>query len=290
MGSQGTGEPGIYGISIARSADDGHTFSDPVTILPNNFNNQNGNIVVLSDGTVVGAFFEIGRPGPDGSEFIEHPRLWVSASNDGALTFANPHIVSESFNRGWPVMGVHRPEGAPDTLFMGWKQQTQDGDEHEVVVVRSADEGRTWSDPVRVPGAAGRKGNVMLAVAEDGTVGVSWPDWSYGDGPGCYRMVFSASTDGGRSFLDPTPISPLSCSGVEGNAVPFAGGSTSAGERYPDGGDYHGLAVGSDDLFHVFWSDSRTGVHQSWTRVIGVERRDNEPHHPLIELARNQTR
>ncbi len=51
---------------------------------------------------------------------------------------------------------------------------------------------------------------------------------------------------------------------------------------HPEGGDYIGLAAGSDGMFHPLWTDSRSGTYQLYTASITV------PLLPRARVARRQ--
>ena len=267
-GSQGTARRGVYSISVLRSTNRGSSFQGPHAILPNNFNNQNGNMIVLPDGTLMVSFFEISAAG----ERLRYPRLWIATSTDGAETFSPPTLVREAYPFSWPILAVDRGSGPnAGRVYAAWVDRDAFGtsetpDETSISVVHSDDQGQTWSDAVRFSPSETRKGNVMLAVSTDGSVGLTWPDWEEGEGS-CSRLVFSWSSDGGETFSAPVPVGPVSCSETSANLVAVAD-TPPVGLRYPDGGDYHGLASGGHGVFHAFWSDSRSGVLQLWSASI----------------------
>jgi len=269
---------GVFRTSILRSTDGGKTFSNPVQILPNNFNNQNGNQVVLSDGTLVASFVELGV----NDKRLKHPRLWVVKSNDGGQTFSNPYLVAELDGySAFPTMAADQSAGAyRDRLYI--VEHIRVGGYSNIFLWHSADKGATWSEAVRVNDnqeneVAQRQ--PAVAVSKDGIVGVIWHDrrnWTADErrkdpNNECSEIFFSASLDGGRTFLPNVRVSTQSCPGVPGNRIPaFGAGSVSIFENYPTGGDYSGLTVTSDGAFHALWADSRTGVYQLWTASIGV--------------------
>jgi hypothetical protein len=55
-----------------------------------------------------------------------------------------------------------------------------------------------------------------------------------------------------------------SCPDVPQNKGAFA--------LFDAGGDYSGLAATSDGLFHVVWSDARSGIYQLRTSTVNVRR------------------
>ena len=250
---------GAFGNSLLRSADRGATFSSPVMILPNNFNNHNGNIAALSDGALVASWFEIEATG---TPVIRRRRLWVSLSTDGGETFLPSHLVVEGYAAGWPVVDVDLSRnGRRDRIYIAWtgiEDSTGNTDER-AFVAWSDDRGVNWVDPKAVHARSKSLSNVMLAVSPEGIVGVSWYE-SDGD---CTRLVFAASADRGESFSDPAPVSERWCPDParEANRVPLPGGWM-VYERWPTGGDYHGLAARPGGEFYALWVDGSMGVFQ----------------------------
>jgi hypothetical protein len=107
----------------------------------------------------------------------------------------------------------------------------------------------------------------MMAVSPEGVVGVSWYDW---DGR-CTRLVFTASANRGRTFSDPTPVSPRWCvdDPQPGNRVRLPRGETLR-QRWPTGGDYHGLVAAPGREFRALWVDGSSGVFQLYSASIRV--------------------
>jgi hypothetical protein len=97
-----------------------------------------------------------------------------------------------------------------------------------------------------------------VAVNKDGIVGVLWYDRRDSDDNLSYYARFSASTDGGATWLPSVRVSesPNTAKGKSGSGV--------------TGGDTAGLAASADGIFHALWIDNRTGVQQVWTSAITV--------------------
>jgi hypothetical protein len=109
-----------------------------------------------------------------------------------------------------------------------------------------------------------------IAVNNKGVVGIAWYDTRRGTTNTCFDLFFSASLDGGESYLPNVQVSDTqSCSdpNVAGNTV----GGFNAARFWPAGGHYFGLAADADGVFHALWADSRTGVYQLWTAPIWVK-------------------
>ena len=167
----------------------------------------------------------------------------------------------------------------------------------EVLLSYSVDKGKTWSSPVFVnddqPFADASKGPndlmPLVAVNKDGVVGVYWYDRrDMGDNLG-WRPRFSASLDGGETFLPSVSVSEAAMVHGKTDKWTLMGGtSISAAPKdsqregrigvsinldgfYFNGGHTAGFAADAGGGFHPFWIDNRTGIPQVWTTTVRVE-------------------
>jgi hypothetical protein len=167
---------------FSRSDDGGTTWSTPVRVYGADTETQFHQLVVLSDGSLLDAFIEA-------PSLSERPpvqaRLAVVHSADGGVTWSAPvtaaevefTVVVDPTNKdqvrgtGQGVLAAAGPDGA---AYLAWAEEHRD-DGSFLAVVRSDDAGRTWSPPGRVvSGSSGQPFIPQVAVAADGTVGVSW--------------------------------------------------------------------------------------------------------------------
>ena len=135
-----------------------------------------------------------------------------------------------------------------------------------VLVQRSDDRGESWSEPLRLNHIETADSfTPSIAVNKDGVIGVSW--YEIHD-KNCFDVYFTASLDRGTTFLPEVKVSSVtSCPDTPQNKGVFDPGTTSGA-----GGDYSGLAATSDGLFHVVWSDARSGIYQLRTASVTVRR------------------
>ena len=136
----------------------------------------------------------------------------------------------------------------------------------EILAAYSDDGGSTWSQPARIsdppsPSSGNQKPDhfmPVLAVNNDGIVGALWYDRRDNPDNLSYYARFSASTDGGVTWLPSVRVSsaPHTARGKSGTGV--------------TSGDTAGLAASADGRFHALWIDNRTGVQQAWTAPITV--------------------
>jgi len=136
----------------------------------------------------------------------------------------------------------------------------------------SDDTAQTWSEPHVIGDDAGqlksdnRPNNFMpmVAVNKEGVVGISWYDRRDNPDNLGYWVRFSASLDGGATWLPSVRISTHANLKEEGDS------------RF-NGGDTAGLTADAEGIFHSLWIDNRTGVHQMWTATVVVLRKPVRP-------------
>ena len=51
-------------------------------------------------------------------------------------------------------------------------------------------------------------------------------------------------------------------------------------ERWPAGGDYHGLAAAANGQFHLVWADSRDGIYKLRTATVALRPKANRGQKP----------
>jgi hypothetical protein len=241
-----------------------------------------GAVVVLSDGTL--AVFHkhavmTKTNQATGKLTVESAWLQLFLSKDGGETL-EPAIkiadIHSSYNRANSRavaggMAVDATSGQfRDRLYVVWSD-VRSG-RSQIMFSSSADKGRTWSEPQvinddRPPmGQRGGPDHFMptVAVNEDGIVGVMWYDRRDNPDNQGYYARFSASLDGGKTWLPSCRVSE------QPNVVPDK--SAKSTPFYVTGGDTAGLTADSTGVFHALWIDNRTGVQQVWTAPITVKR------------------
>jgi hypothetical protein len=129
----------------------------------------------------------------------------------------------------------------------------------------SADKGATWSKPRVITDnpASDTTDQFMptIAVNDNGVVGLLWYDRRDNPDNRSYYARFTASLDGGASWLPSVRVS----------TAPYAAGPVSQKSAFAgNGGDTAGLVATVDGVFHPFWVDDRTGVPQVWTAAVRV--------------------
>jgi BNR repeat protein len=266
----------VYRIGVFRSDDDGRTWAGPVESA-----NGDGELgvnvcplLVLSDGTLFVPYvdFEF-KPERQWGEKTSH--LWSVVSTDGGVTFSAPR----------PIVTVRDPETLPtnfqpfptfaadthgprfrDRIYAAWNV-VRDG-RPRIVVAWSADRGKTWSDSRPLPAATGGdQFQPALAVNDQSVLATTWYETALDASGevcrgGCFDEYFSASVDGGVTFLPPVRVS---------SQRSYRKWRLSTEDRFGNGGDYMGLTADATGAFHPFWADSRSGTFQIYTAVVKVK-------------------
>jgi len=166
----------------------------------------------------------------------------------------------------------------------------------EILFSLSTDAGKTWSKPTIVnddqPRAGWNSGpddfHPVVAVSPRGVVGILWYDRRDSPDNLGWRPRFTASLDGGQTFLPSADFGDSRMQFFQGNIVnleaksegggspPFRSGGvihTSLGSwgHGLTGGETVGLTADASGAFHALWIDNRTGIRQVWTARISVE-------------------
>ncbi len=156
--------------------------------------------------------------------------LWLSRSTDGGRGFSRPRRVVGRDHAG-PARGPSLAAGDAGTVYVAWS--VGDAPAADIYIARSDDAGRSFGPPTVAFASPGHADAPRLARGREGTVHLV-----YGESPtglfGRYRILYTRSTDGGRRFSEPRPISD-----------PMPPGFQSAG--------FPSLAIDGDERLFVLW-------------------------------------
>ena len=264
-----------YSIYVVRSRDGGKTFDEGVNNFPNNLSNSAEMPAVLTDGTLIASFVDVDGPAPAGqqSERFDRRRAWVLRSTDGGTTFSTPLFVNDACGPppGFQLSALtaDRSDGPfRDRLYFACRQHGGG----PIVVNASADRGDTWSKPAVVGSApvdAAARRIPGIAVNNLGVLGVAWIERRMRSGDRCQEVQFSASLEGGTTFLTPQRVSTSSCGDSPADAIAL--------RRWPTNGDYFGLATMADGRFRILWPEMRGGASVLLTTSLEVEGQAKAP-------------
>ena len=206
---------GDNAILVARSADDGRTWSNPVTLKRDGAANFNDKEAITADPTdaryVYAAWDRLtGNNGP----------TWFARTSDGGATWEparninDPGANSQTINNQIVVL----PDGV---LVLFFTEIANVGAPNiRLRIMRSGDKGATWSAPITIAanqsigtvdpetGTGIRDGSILgsIAAGKDGTLAVAWQDARFSGSHD--DIAFSRSIDGGLTW---TTTACMSC-------------------------------------------------------------------------------
>jgi len=253
---------GPYRVYVSHSFDGGATWKQVAVApgqVPPDFD-QYTNMTIGKNGTVYLTWMYC-NAGPNVCS--DHKGYMVfSKSIDGGNTWSTPRLMTTASllstylpNTGvgvtdYPAIGVDNGSGPyAGNLYVVMYSWT--GSYMRVGVIRSTDDGKTWSKPVPVasPSANHDQFFPWLSVSSTGLVGVSWLDRRNDPANINYQAFVAISTDGGRSFQPnvqlTTAFSNPNVNGYVNNAWM---------------GDYTGNTWAGPNNFVAAWMDSSNGV------------------------------
>jgi len=264
---------------FSRTSDAGHTWELGRVIVQTDPQDyvQFSQLLILPDGTLVDAY-ELVNVKDSGHGIEKNFSLQVMRSTDRGQTWSSPvqalkmlplyggpegnslvtdpdtgHLVSDPIN---PSFAVDRQNGI---LYAVWEDgRFSNFQYNDIAFSMSADGGSNWSEPIRVnqtpfniPPADRQAFLPSVAVAGDGTIGVSYYDFRFNDpNPGL-------RTDYWLVHCHPSATTPASDPANWGSEVRLTYASFDF-ETAPDFftgyflGDYFGLATAGNDFLAVF--------------------------------------
>jgi hypothetical protein len=271
-----------HALEVHVSVDGGASFHRRPAVMPADHRGVNhlGNAVVLSDGKVGVIVADVALAGGAPGE-LENVFAFVS-SDDGGATFRSDRIAAFTFPRNFVFSGITPSLAADathgpyrDRVYAAWTDSRSG--RGRIMLSYSEDKGRAWSPPKEIsdgPRSAAEDNpgdfTPTLAVNQDGVVGVTWYDRrEKGIGWGS-RVRFTASLDGGATFLPSVAVSEQVNKPAPPGAPPSVAGAAEPERWRFIGGDTAGLAADQEGTFHAVWVDNRTGVSQVWSARISL--------------------
>jgi hypothetical protein len=259
-------------LSVSR--DGGATFGDPVDMAPGvDGCTTEPYLTQGKDGAIHALFGETTRTATEGQAPPAH--LFSSTSHDQGRTFTLTQVHTQSgpadgrsstSTSDWlsgPSPGVDPKTG---DLYVVWEEMGTGVP--QILSARSADDGATWSQPVKVNDGDPKRDwdfadqMPTLGVAPNGRIDVVWYDYrndaTFKDGDtrnGFQDVYYSSSTDGGRSWTKNVKLND--------RAIDRRFGPRRTGGIYGPLG-----LVSTDKLAYVAWDDTRNGTDQNANQDI----------------------
>lgn len=272
---------GQYFVCLFRSDDDGKSFVGPMNLASSGEGNslQVSNVLISSNGTL---FFTYTESVIRIDSSYKGTDLYIISSEDGGVSFSQPAKVVNYKTITLPRFSIdNKSEKHRGRIYCVYIDgQTLQG--KTLMFTHSEDEGRTWSDPKAVdpntPKDAIQR-QADITVNSQGVVGIRWYDTRGTEGKG-YNEYFTASLDGGKTFLPPVKVSSSTSINYkwQGNSgVPTwkrindSSLLFSFQPSFGAGDHYCMFTSDATGLFHDLWSDYRDGhANQLYTSTIKI--------------------
>lgn len=220
------------GVYLSRSIDGGATWLPHVPIPSLGQGNE---IVVLPDGTLLNVNDSAVNRSTD------HGTTWSLPISYGDINASRAHAEDGGALRVGDF--IPTADASPDgSAYIAWHEEDFGGAGYRIAFTRSTDGGRTWSEPEAAATSAAPMFTPSIAVADDGTVGVTYYDLRNevpGDGETTTDVWFSWSRDGGATWTERHIAGPFDI-----ERAPYAEGYFL--------GDYQGLEAGARTFQAIF--------------------------------------
>jgi len=278
---------------FTRTTDGGNTWEPPRALVqpkPQDYV-QFSQLLVLPDGTLVDVYYEVDVEN-SGHGIEQNDRLKVIRSTDHGVTWSNPSLavtllplygedgsnITVDPETGQLVFDVNDPSITVDQtgkIYAVWGDgRFSNFQYNEIAFAMSSDGGLTWSSPIRVnqtpqniPPLNRQAFMPTMAVAPDGTIGISYYDFRFNDpGPGLPtdRWLVRCELSASRPATDPANWSNEIRLTAQSFNMEACG--TILGRFYP--GDYSGLATVGSDFVSAFTQVDRDNVTSIFFRRV----------------------
>jgi hypothetical protein len=270
-------------IDFSRSTNGGRAWSQATTVdtPPSGWTDALAQILVPRRGQLLCVFSR--RELADDQLFPlvgGHVRFYATRSKDRGRTWSRPVLIGRGENRSLQDTETATPirsgathvfgasSGTDGRVYFAWTQVGSD-DQSRILLARSDDAGRSWSNARRVSGGAVRPMNPDLAVADNGMVALRFYDLREdqpGDEPLSTRSWIRLSKNGKR-FGGERPLGGI----FDLRAAPVASGLTPG--RFL--GEYQGLVglpTGFAALFAQAEPEAQVGSTDGFFKRVGFGR------------------
>ena len=288
-------------IFLVRSVDGGRTWSDPMAVSPT--------VVTLFGGApgpqgtegqkriVQGSQPKIAPDGTlhvvwldttDDDSMKGLAEIYAARSDDGGLTFSEPMRVvvfnevafrpRNAFFRFWGSSFPQLAVGPEGEVYVAYASQLTDPepDDANIYLVRSLDQGETWSRPKRLNQDQTSRVQFFpaITVGPDGVVHAMWGDMRDDPKEIRYHIYYTRSDDKGETWGFENE--ELGISTPDTRVTDFPSNSL---KGFPSGlflGDYFSIVATEKDVSMV-WADTRLGEFGGVNQKIGFTRQRAVP-------------
>ena len=209
----GSKDPTCYSrILFSKSIDSGLSWSEPISI-----NELEGNCID-DDETTEGAVPSFGINGEIYVAWSYKDEIFFDRSMDGGTSWLDQDIAIANQPGGWTydIPGIMRCNGMPITgvdhsqnayrgrIYVNWSDQRNGKDDTDIWLIHSDDQGKSWSDPLKVNDDTTNKHQFFTWMDIDEKTGylyiVFYDRRNYDDNQTDVYLAYSM--DGGQTFTN----------------------------------------------------------------------------------------
>lgn len=247
-------------IRFSKSTDDAKTWSKPITL------SEIEGDALDDDFTVEGAVPAIGTKGEIYVSWSVNNKIYFDKSLDNGKTWLKNDVEVCNQPKGWAfdVDGISRANGMPvtgvdtsngkykGTIYINFSDQRNGDDNTDIFLVKSKDDGKTWSHPVKVNTDNTKTHQFFTWMSVDAKTGyiyiVFYDRSKYTNNQ--TDVMLAVSKDGGKTFVNKTistrPFTPI-------KSVFF--------------GDYNNISA-YNGIIRPIWTRYENGKLSIWTCLI----------------------
>ncbi|HEY0056816.1 MAG TPA: sialidase family protein [Pedobacter sp.] len=162
-------------IALRKSVDNGTTWNPAEIIVPDNSPNYAGfstpDLLLLKNGWLLLSY--TGKGIPDDST---HNNLQIRISKNGGENWGEPRIVA--LGRSWEPGMLQMPDGEIQLFFSSEilsTKRSKTRHEQQILLIKSKDNGTTWSVPQQVAFTPGRRDGMPVPVLLKDNKGIIFP-------------------------------------------------------------------------------------------------------------------
>ena len=202
-------------VALRESTDNGVTWSAATLVEaaggPGYYGFSDPDILVMKNGWLMLAF--VGRGNPDDNT---HDNVQISLSKDRGQTWGSPQVIVSG--RSWEPGLLQLPDGSIEIFYSSeaawWPSASP---QQEILMISTADNGSTWTEPAHVSYANGDRDGMPVPVLLQGGKGIAfaiesvnntqspWIVWSSLDAHWNYQ-TWGTVTNGRRWLATTQPI------------------------------------------------------------------------------------
>jgi len=199
------------------------------------------------------------------------PDIFFSISTNGGATWSPAKDISRTLTgvSRHPDIAVEK-NGAVDVV---WSDSSTDPTNPDIFFVRSADGGKSWTEPMDISNTPGVCAEPSLAIGPHDSIHVVWSDTS--TGVRNRDIYYVCSKDGGRKWAKDQLLPAVDISSTPGSSSEPS------------------IAVGAEGIVHVAWADTTAGAthpdiyyvwreNNAWTKPVNVSKSVRISSHPTL--------